>query len=102
MATETFFGTVRRFNPDAGWGFIAREEGMGDIFFHIQDGVGFDPQETEPVGNSNPPFRVPRDGDRICFQIIGGKSGKTKASPWGLMTEWERAWRAVQDRSAAA
>ncbi len=60
MARET--GTVKWFNPEKGFGFIARENGEGDVFVHhsaIQGGG----------------FRTLVDGERVEFDVVQGQKG---------------------------
>jgi CspA family cold shock protein len=60
MARET--GTVKWFNPEKGFGFIARENGEGDVFVHhsaIQGGG----------------FKTLVDGERVEFDVVQGQKG---------------------------
>ena len=60
MARET--GTVKWFNPEKGFGFIARESGEGDVFVHhsaIQGGG----------------FKTLVDGERVEFDVVQGQKG---------------------------
>lgn len=60
MAREQ--GTVKWFNPEKGFGFIARESGAGDVFVHhsaIQGGG----------------FKTLNEGERVEFEVVQGQKG---------------------------
>jgi cold shock protein len=60
MERET--GTVKWFNPDKGFGFIARESGEKDVFVHhsaIQGGG----------------FKTLNEGERVEFEVVQGQKG---------------------------
>ena len=60
MAREQ--GTVKWFNPEKGFGFIARESGEGDVFVHhsaIQGGG----------------FKTLNEGERVEFEVVQGQKG---------------------------
>lgn len=102
MTAEVIYGTVKQFNERARWGFIPPETGSLDsVFFHMGQGVGFDPGEHEPVGNGRPPARLPQVGDVVCFHISRGVGGKIRAEPWGLKDEWDEAWHKCAHPAAA-
>jgi CspA family cold shock protein len=54
-------GTVKWFNPDKGFGFIARDSG-GDIFVHY----------TAIVGRG---FKALEEGERVSFTVGEGRKG---------------------------
>jgi len=54
-------GTVKWFNPDKGYGFIARDSG-GDIFVHY----------TAIVGRG---FRALEEGEKVSFTVGEGRKG---------------------------
>ena len=54
-------GTVKWFNPEKGYGFIARDTG-GDIFVHYSD--------IEGRG-----YRVLEEGERVSFIVGEGRKG---------------------------
>ncbi len=56
-------GTVKFFNTTKGFGFITREDGS-DIFFHISEVQG--PQ--------------PQDGDKVEFEVGEGNKGPCAVS----------------------
>ena len=61
-------GTVKFFNNDKGYGFIAPENGTGDAFVHIS--------AVERAG-----LRELREGQRVSFDIErDGRSGKAAAA----------------------
>lgn len=51
-------GTVKFFNTTKGFGFITQDAG-GDIFFHISEVQGAEPQ----------------DGDKVQYEVGEGKKG---------------------------
>ena len=60
-------GTVKFFNSDKGYGFIANEDGSGDSFVHIS--------AVERAG-----MRDLRDGQKISYELVQDKrSGKMSA-----------------------
>ena len=60
-------GTVKWFNMQKGYGFIAPDDGGADVFVHIST-----------VQQSGLPEL--RDGQAVEFQIEAGKGGKTAAT----------------------
>jgi CspA family cold shock protein len=59
-------GTVKWFNPDKGYGFIAREEG-DDVFAHFS--------EIQGEG-----FKTLDEGQKVSFDVTQGQNGKMQAS----------------------
>ncbi len=57
MADRTT-GTVKWFNADKGYGFIAREEGGKDLFVHFS--------EIQDAGSG---YRSLNEGDRVEFTV---------------------------------
>ncbi|MFC3169498.1 cold-shock protein [Paracoccus fontiphilus] len=59
-------GTVKWFNTDKGYGFIAPEAGGGDVFVHIS--------AVERAG-----LRTLADGQAVSYELETNRSGKTSA-----------------------
>ena len=59
-------GTVKWFNSDKGYGFIAPEDGTKDVFVHIS--------AVERAG-----LGTLREGQRIGFEIRPGRDGRSAA-----------------------
>ncbi|GGF80293.1 cold-shock protein [Paracoccus acridae] len=59
-------GTVKWFNTDKGYGFIAPETGGGDVFVHIT--------AVQRAG-----LDTLRDGQKVSFELETGRNGKTSA-----------------------
>ena len=59
-------GTVKWFNPDKGYGFIARPDG-DDLFVHFS--------EIQMDG-----FKTLDEGDKVTFDVTTGQNGKLQAS----------------------
>lgn len=62
------YGKVKWFDQNKGYGFITRDDGQKDVFVHATD-VRKSKLDVEEFG----------EGDRVVFEIDGGKDGKTKA-----------------------
>ncbi len=58
-------GTVKWFNPTKGYGFVAPENGDGDVFVHIT--------AVEKAG-----LNTLNEGQRISYDLVANK-GKTSA-----------------------
>ena len=59
-------GTVKWFNSDKGYGFIAPEDGTKDVFVHMS--------AVERAG-----LGTLREGQRIGFEIRPGRDGRSAA-----------------------
>jgi CspA family cold shock protein len=59
-------GTVKWFNADKGYGFIAQEDG-DDVFVHFS--------EIQVEG-----FKTLDEGQRVSFEVTQGQNGKMQAS----------------------
>ena len=59
-------GTVKWFNTDKGYGFIAPEAGGGDVFVHIT--------AVQRAG-----LDTLRDGQKVSYELETGRNGKTSA-----------------------
>lgn len=55
-------GTVKWFNPDKGFGFIAPESGGQDLFVHYS--------AIEMQG-----FKTLEEGQRVTFEVVEGQKG---------------------------
>ena len=55
-------GTVKWFNEQKGYGFIAREDGAGDVFVHYT---------SLPSGG----FKSLNEGDVVQFEIVASDKG---------------------------
>ncbi len=60
-------GTVKWFSPIKGYGFIEPEDGSKDVFVHMSD------VQNAGLGTLN-------EGQRVEFDIVPGKDGKTAAA----------------------
>lgn len=59
-------GTVKWFNTDKGYGFIAPENGGTDVFVHIS--------AVERAG-----LQSLKDGQKLSYEMETGRNGKTSA-----------------------
>ncbi len=64
--TESMIGTVKFFNADKGYGFIAPEDGGNDAFVHIS--------AVERAG-----LRTLDKDQRVSYELETDKRGKTSA-----------------------
>ncbi|MEG3641399.1 cold-shock protein [Magnetococcus sp. PR-3] len=55
-------GTVKWFNDDKGFGFIARENDNGDVFVH-----------HSAIGGTG--FKSLKEGQRVEFTVVDGRKG---------------------------
>ncbi|MFQ5873548.1 MAG: cold-shock protein [Dehalococcoidia bacterium] len=62
MSPEEITGTVKWYNPARAYGFIARDDGKGDVFVHRSA------LDAVPSG-------ILREGDRVGFTIEMGPKG---------------------------
>ena len=60
---ESVRGTVKFFAQDKGWGFLARDDGNGDVFVHANE---FRRAEIES----------PAEGDAFVFDVEDAPKGK--------------------------
>jgi CspA family cold shock protein len=59
-------GTVKWFNTDKGYGFIAPDAGGGDVFVHIT--------AVQRAG-----LQSLADGQKVSYELETGRNGKTSA-----------------------
>ena len=64
-------GTVKWFNPQKGYGFIAPEDGSRDVFVHISA------VEKAGLGTLN-------EGQQVSFEVVSGRDGKSSAESLAL------------------
>ena len=57
------FGKVKWFDSRKGYGFIAKEDGTGDVFVHFEDIAGSG-------------YRSLNEGDRVTFEITQSPKGQ--------------------------
>lgn len=65
-------GTVKWFNSTKGYGFIAPDNGGGDVFVHVSD--------VQKAG-----LRDLREGDKVSYELSPAKNGKTSATNLALV-----------------
>jgi len=61
-------GTLKMWNAERGYGFVADDAGGPDMFLHIS---GLQSAGGEPVGV--------KEGDRLTFDVDSTREGKTRA-----------------------
>ena len=59
-------GTVKWYNPQKGYGFIAPEDGSKDVFVHVSA------VEQSGIGSLN-------EGQKVSFEVERGRQGKLAA-----------------------
>ena len=59
-------GTVKWYNPQKGYGFIAPEDGSKDVFVHVSA------VEQSGMGSLN-------EGQKVSFDVERGRQGKSAA-----------------------
>ncbi|MBV9116234.1 MAG: cold-shock protein [Acetobacteraceae bacterium] len=59
-------GTVKWYNPQKGYGFIAPEDGSKDVFVHVSA------VEQSGIGSLN-------EGQKVSFEVERGRQGKFAA-----------------------
>jgi CspA family cold shock protein len=59
-----YYGKIKFFKPDAGFGFIANDDGSGDTFFHIKNA-----DKKDAIGKNQ----------RVSFDVHDSRSGKLQA-----------------------
>ncbi|UCG92479.1 MAG: cold-shock protein [candidate division WOR-3 bacterium] len=57
------YGKVKWFDSKKGYGFIAKEDGTGDVFVHFEDIAGSG-------------YRSLNEGDRVTFEITQSPKGQ--------------------------
>nr|NLI51632.1 cold-shock protein [Propionibacterium sp.] len=60
-------GTVKWFNADKGFGFIAPEDGSADVFAHFS-----------AISGSG--YRSLNEGDRVSYDVVQGAKGMQAAN----------------------
>lgn len=55
-------GTIKKLISGKGFGFISREGGAGDVFFHNENLVGVTFEEL-------------KEGDSVTFEVVQGEKG---------------------------
>lgn len=71
-APATITGTVKWFNADKGYGFIAPEGGGKDVFLH-----------ASAVEKAK--LELPIDGKQVTFIVVAGRNGRTQAEKLALV-----------------
>lgn len=65
---EMLSGTVKMFDPNRAFGFIKRDDGDGDLFFHV---TGLLVDSSDPL-----------PGDKVTFQIGANPRDNRPCATW--------------------
>lgn len=93
-------GTVKWFDsrPEKRFGFITLQDGMAEVFFHLNDGRRIKAGRLDPMFVDGERLeRIPQQGDRVVFTSTSAPKGP-KASAWGFEDDYVRAQRAIASR----
>lgn len=82
-------GTVKFFNDQKGFGFIAPDDGSGDTFVHAS--------AVERAG-----WRDLQQNQRLSYDIVLGQRGKSEAANLRLIEDNEGEQTAASDPAATA
>jgi CspA family cold shock protein len=82
-------GTVKFFNDQKGFGFIAPDDGSGDTFVHAS--------AVERAG-----WRDLQQNQRLSYDIVLGQRGKSEAANLRLIEDNEAEQTAASDPAATA
>lgn len=82
-------GTVKFFNDQKGFGFIAPDDGSGDTFVHAN--------AVERSG-----LRLLQQNQRVSYDIVEGQRGKSEASNLRLIEDAQAEQPAAPDPAASA
>jgi CspA family cold shock protein len=59
-------GTVKIYNGDKGWGFLTRDDGVGDVFVHVNDLAASGIKDGL------------RPGEKVSFDVVDSTHAKAK------------------------